>query len=43
MRAMARIIVAAAVAGGMIAPVFASAPPDFAALSRIVAVSGYEQ
>ncbi len=43
MRAMARIIVAAAVMGSMIAPVFASAPPDFAALSRIVAVSGYEQ
>ncbi|EQD80602.1 sgc region protein SgcX, partial [mine drainage metagenome] len=43
MRAIARIIVAAAVMGGMIAPVFASAPPNFAALSRIVAVSGYEQ
>ena len=36
MRAMARIIVAAAVAGCMTAPVFAGGAPDFAALSRIV-------
>ena len=42
MRGLAPLIVAA-VAGVIASPAFAGAPPDFAALSRIVAVSGYEQ
>lgn len=43
MRRLAPLIAAAAVAGAAAAPVFAGAPPDFPVLSRIVAVSGYEQ
>jgi len=43
MRTLARTIAVAAVAGSIAAPAFASASPNFAALSRIVAVSGYEQ
>ena len=42
MRALAPLI-GAALAGIFAAPAFAAAPPDFAALSRIIAVSGYEQ
>jgi putative aminopeptidase FrvX len=43
MRGLGILAAAAVIAGGMGAPAFAGAPPDFAALSRIVAVSGYEQ
>ncbi len=42
MRALAPLI-GAVLVGVLAAPAFAGAPPDFAALSRIVAVSGYEQ
>ena len=41
MRRLAPLIAAAAAAAA--APAFAGTPPDFALLSRIVAVSGYEQ
>jgi putative aminopeptidase FrvX len=41
--APARLALAALLAGGMMSPAHAGTPPDFAALSRIVAVSGYEQ
>jgi putative aminopeptidase FrvX len=43
MRGLAPLAAAAVVAGGIASPAFAGSPPDFAALSRIVAVSGYEQ
>jgi putative aminopeptidase len=43
MRGLAPLAAAAVVAGGIASPAIAGAPPDFAVLSRIVAVSGYEQ
>ncbi len=43
MRGLAPLLAAAVAAGAVAAPAFAGAPPDFPALSRIVAVSGYEQ
>lgn len=43
MRGPAALIAAAVAAGGIVSPAFAGAPPDFPALSRIAAVSGYEQ
>lgn len=43
MNTRARCILLGALAVGMATPALASAPPDFAALSRIVSVSGYEQ
>ncbi|HVC30978.1 MAG TPA: hypothetical protein VND24_07305, partial [Steroidobacteraceae bacterium] len=43
MRRLAPLAAAAVVAGGIASPAFAGAPPDLAALSRIAAVSGYEQ
>ncbi len=43
MRGLAPRITAAVAAIAIASPAFAGAPPNFAALSRIVAVSGYEQ
>ncbi len=43
MRGLAPWAAAAAIAGASAAPAFAGGAPDFAALSRIAAVSGYEQ
>lgn len=43
MRGLAPLAAAAVIAGAAAVPAFAGAPPDFAALSRIAAVSGYEQ
>ncbi|MBW4051506.1 MAG: M20/M25/M40 family metallo-hydrolase [Proteobacteria bacterium] len=43
MRGLAPWAAAAAIAGAAAAPAFAGGAPDFAALSRIAAVSGYEQ
>ena len=43
MRQPASLAAIAVLAGAAASPAIAGAPPDFAALSRIVAVSGYEQ
>jgi putative aminopeptidase len=43
MRGLAPLAAAAVIAAGAVSPAFAGTPPDLAALSRIVAVSGYEQ
>jgi putative aminopeptidase len=43
MRGLGPLAAAAVIAGGVASPAIAGMPPDFAALSRIVAVSGYEQ
>ena len=43
MRRSASWVALAVMAGSISSPVIAGTPPDFAALSRIVAVSGYEQ
>ncbi|MGH7691074.1 MAG: M20/M25/M40 family metallo-hydrolase, partial [Gemmatimonadaceae bacterium] len=43
MRKLARLAAATVMAAAIASPAFASPPPNFAALSRIVAVSGYEQ
>ncbi|HET9106834.1 MAG TPA: M20/M25/M40 family metallo-hydrolase [Steroidobacteraceae bacterium] len=43
MRGLASLAAAAAMAGVAAAPAFAGTAPDFAVLSRIAAVSGYEQ
>ena len=43
MRGLAALAAAAVITGGIAPPAFAGAPPDLAALSRIAAVSGYEQ
>ncbi len=43
MRSCAPLVAAAAVLGTIASPAFAGTPPDFSVLSRIVAVSGYEQ